>query len=117
MALIWVLSSFTLSIPAVELVPFKDKGAHFIEYGVLGILSSFAFYRTFPIKRFWAPFFAILLTVLWAMLDEAHQYFVPGRLSEVRDVLAGSLGGICAVVVFFFAISRLTTKTPKSKRF
>jgi VanZ family protein len=116
MAFIWVLSSFALSIPAIEIVPFKDKGVHFIEYGILGTLSSFAFYQTFPTKRVRALVFAILLTIIWGILDEVHQYFVPGRISETWDALADSLGGICAVAIFFFVISRLTGKTTMSPK-
>ena len=40
-----------------------------------------------------------LIGVLYAVSDEIHQCFVPGRSGELRDVLIDSAGVICGVVI------------------
>jgi VanZ family protein len=40
---------------------------------------------------------AILLTILYAVSDEYHQTFVPGRNGQLADVLIDSLGGLIAL--------------------
>ena len=37
---------------------------------------------------------AIMLTTLWGITDEIHQAYVPGRNSDVQDVLADALGAV-----------------------
>jgi VanZ family protein len=105
MALIWFLSSVSLRFPVVSELPFKDKGIHFVEYGVLGVLTSFALTRTFPaITRIFTASLAIFLTVMWGVLDEIHQAFVPGRTSQVDDVIADSLGALCGTALFVLVV-------------
>ena len=101
MALIWFLSSISLQLPEIDEFPFRDKGIHFIEYGVLGALISLALTRTFPtINRIFTASLAFFLTVMWGVLDEIHQAFVPGRTSQISDVLADSVGALIGTVAF-----------------
>ena len=44
--------------------------------------------------------------ILWGISDEIHQYFVPGRDSSVRDLLADAVGFAVAVGVFAIVTSR-----------
>ena len=97
MGLIWTLSSLQISAP-IEHFPLRDKGVHFVEYGALGFLLAHAAFRTWPrhhVARTAALAFCI--TVLWGLLDEIHQAFVPGRSSEVLDVVADSAGAVAGV--------------------
>lgn len=95
MALIWTLSSFSLSAPT-ERIPHFDKIVHFFEYGGLALLVSHACFRTWPRhSRFRTAALAVLITVLWGWLDEIHQAFVPGRSSELLDIVADTVGAIC----------------------
>lgn len=79
------------------------KGAHFSAYAVLGGLCfvECSCFKKFNSKnKFTAAF---LIAVLYAVSDEIHQYFVPGRACEFRDVVidsCGALFGIIVVVVF-----------------
>jgi len=82
----------------VDLLHFTvRKFAHFTAYFILGvfILHALVVNREITVKILLASF---LFTVVYAISDEVHQLFIPGRSGEVRDVLidsSGSLLGIC----------------------
>ena len=69
---------------------FIRKAAHFTLYAILGIFSYCAIitYNKFSYKVRYCSCF--LLCVLYAISDEIHQYFIPGRSCEFRDVLIDS---------------------------
>lgn len=76
------------------------KSAHFIGYMILGILSILTFLQFEKINK--KPQFAFLLCVVYAISDEIHQLFVPGRSGQLRDVMidsSGSLVGIALVLL------------------
>ena len=99
MALIWVLSSLP-TIASLEQVPFKDKGVHFVEYGTLAVLLCYAIRGTWPLRSLWfTAFYGFVGTVLWGMLDEIHQAYVPGRSSDPMDVLADTIGAALATTL------------------
>ena len=82
------------------------KGAHFLEYLVLGI-SLFWTVRDLRIKHGRVPdglagravLVPWVVGVLYAVTDEVHQYFVPGRSCELRDVLIDACGVAAGVAV------------------
>jgi VanZ family protein len=81
-----------------------NKGGHMIGYGLLAL----AFWRMFEFEenRFWL---AWLLAVLYALTDEYHQSFVPGRHPSLFDAMFfDALGALIAL----WLVSRLL----KSKR-
>jgi VanZ family protein len=100
MLLIWGLSS--IPHPFVfDRLPFQDKGAHFIEYGVLAGLMAHAFNGTWPSLRARTLFsIAWAATVFWGLLDEIHQAYVPGRVADALDLLADSLGGLAGTIAY-----------------
>jgi len=107
MALSFSISSFAIHAPVIEQFPFRDKGVHFLEYAVLGWLCAAASRRTWPSASGWrTAAFAVLITVLWGLSDEVHQAFVPGRSSELADVLADFLGGIAGAGVWHLFSNR-----------
>lgn len=66
------------------------KGAHFIAYGILAWLA----YRV--LNR---PWWALGLAFLYAISDEWHQTFVPGRIGSPTDVIIDTLGALTTLVV------------------
>ena len=62
------------------------KNGHFFAYLVLGVLVLNAVRRsgTLGLRSI---FVALLICVLYAVSDEIHQLFVPGRGGQVTDVL------------------------------
>ncbi len=69
------------------------KLAHFTEYAILGFLAARAF-RTSPR---WFLISAVLI-VVYALLDEYHQSFVPSRTASIFDSLIDMAGGISALI-------------------
>ncbi len=72
------------------------KFAHFTEYMILGILMYIVFSRNkvFSSKRMLV---CVIICVLYAISDEIHQYFVPGRAARVVDVIIDSVGAIFGI--------------------
>lgn len=70
--------------------------AHFVEYAVLTLLLWLALRSTPALARAAAPV-AFAIAVLYAITDELHQSFVPGRYPDVRDVLVDALGALAAL--------------------
>jgi VanZ family protein len=101
MALIWVLSSGPVSVP-IDALPFKDKGAHTIEYGLLAVLNAFAIRRNAPRLGPWrGAALAAAMTFAWGALDEFHQAFVPTRTSDVLDLLTDTIAGLLGAFGYF----------------
>ena len=106
MSLIFVLSSFPIQLD-LERVPFRDKGVHFVEYGTLGALLAHALRATYPrAHSLWIWILATIATVLWGALDEIHQAFVPGRNSDVVDLMADAVGAVVGAAVYLVVHKR-----------
>lgn len=86
------------------------KGAHFTAYAILGGLC-FADLRVLDKFKLKINFIiALVISALYAASDELHQYFVPGRSCEIRDVMIDSLGaltGIIVVIIFSKLIEKI----------
>jgi len=80
-------------------------GAHFAEYAVLAALLWLALRGTPALARYAAPF-AVAIAVLYAVSDEFHQSFVPGRYPDVRDVLVDAAGALVAVLLLHWRLVR-----------
>jgi len=95
MGLIYYLSS--LSNPLEQVIPkraffyfnFKYFIYHIIEYV---ILSLFLYRALLNYKN--PKTLAILIATLYAITDEIHQYFVPGRISSVFDIAIDFFGAV-----------------------
>ena len=69
------------------------KTAHVTEYALLGFALLLHLKANGKQKRIHLPQrYAFIIGSLYAVLDEVHQVFVPGRSGEVKDVLLDSLG-------------------------
>lgn len=75
------------------------KGAHLTAYFILGILVLHAF-RSFKMIFWRRLLIAFIICVMYAISDEVHQLFIPGRSGEVRDVLIDSVGAAGGIGVY-----------------
>jgi len=78
--------------------------AHFLEYAVLGVLVAGALRVDHAQSR--SAVLGVTLASLYAITDEFHQAFVPGRVPDPLDWGTDTLGALCGVVVMLLA-SRL----------
>ena len=76
------------------------KIAHFSEYAILGFLAARAF-RTSPRPVIYERWFLICATlvVVYALMDEYHQSFVPSRTASIYDSLIDITGGLTALLI------------------
>lgn len=100
MVVIFLLSSQPDSDPSARHLNIGVyKLAHLIVYSVLGVLVAGATrHGKMPRAAWWAW----VILVLYAISDEIHQSFVPGRTPLVTDVAIDSLGGVLGI--FGYAI-------------
>jgi VanZ family protein len=72
-----------------------SSGAHILVFGVLALLWA----RVLRNQRYgWLA--AFVLTMLYAVSDEYHQSFVPGRHADLWDLLCDGLGAVLALVLW-----------------
>lgn len=85
--------------------------AHFCEFAGFSFLVA---NLVFSIKDKLKPIVSILLSFGYAITDEIHQIFIPGRAFQLSD-LAVDLGGIVLGVVVFCFLSFLNVKLKTRK--
>lgn len=73
-----------------------DKVVHFGMYGVLGFLVTRALVRP---RTSVALLAALAWMTVFAMLDELHQVWIPGRDASVGDWMADLLGAAVGLLV------------------
>ena len=72
------------------------KSAHFTEFLILGV-SLFLTVRDLRKRSsFWIPW---AIGAAYAVSDEVHQHFVPGRSCEVRDMIIDACGVLAGVAI------------------
>lgn len=82
-------------LPTFVPFPHADKLVHLTLYGVLGLLTGRALFRTDRLGQW--PLFLVLFFMLFGALDEWHQQFIPGRSMEFGDWLADSTGVLVGI--------------------
>ena len=97
-------------IEAAEFLHFLlSKLAHFSIYAFLGMLVYLLMRSGYEIKNALSLTFAPVVCVVYAISDEVHQLYIPGRSGEVRDVLidtAGAAVGILITATVYIHIQR-----------
>lgn len=79
------------------------KIAHYSIYTLLGI-EIMSFISTFTIKEFDRISFALIAGMIYAMIDEIHQAFIPGRGALITDVMLDSLGVMTGIFICLLII-------------
>lgn len=81
------------------ITPIVRKMAHFSIYAMLGILTMNYMNTIEGKKMSKKAICALAFCVLYAITDEFHQYFIPGRSAEIRDVLIDSSGALMGILL------------------
>ncbi len=112
--LIFIASSF-------ERVPFIDdsiigwdKLVHMAVFFVFTLLLQVAFAAN---NQNWSngkiAFISALTALIYALSDEIHQYFVPGRVCDIWDFAADSIGISLSLFFIKFTCNFVKTKIQK----
>jgi VanZ family protein len=114
MALIFFLSSQS-RLP--DLSPsfsdaLQDILGHFLAYGALALLVVWAL-EAFGVSR--PALWTLVVVLLYALSDEFHQSFVPGRHPDLFDIATDVAGALVALALL--AVVRLRrSSSPRSSR-
>ena len=81
-----------------KLHPIVRKLAHFSIYAIVGF-STMGFMCTFDIRNIFKVIVSFSVGVTYAVTDEVHQYFIPGRGPSIIDVGIDSLGVITGIFI------------------
>lgn len=76
--------------------------AHCLEFMGLSVLMFNAICSTWNFKL--TPVLAFFGTVMYAVSDEIHQIFVPGRAFQISDILVDSTGALIGVAISFIIL-------------
>ena len=101
---VYIAIIFTLSsIPNLRTpvgVTNADKAAHFLEYGLFGLLLYRAARLTWNRRHAMVPFlFTVLVGLCPATLDELYQGTVSGRQKSANDAAADLIGVTVAALI------------------
>jgi len=94
--LLKVLLAVNISLDELSLHNAIRTIAHFMIFFILGYLWYIAF-RIRDISPKQSASRAFIISVGYAFFDEAHQYFIPSRACELKDVMVDSFGAGCAI--------------------
>lgn len=109
-ALVWMaLIFYASSLPSSSTGPDTPlwnlflKTLHFGGYGVLALLFLGFFRQSRNQANTLQNYFvSLLLAAVYAVTDEWHQAFSPGRHPSLRDVLIDTIGAGAFLAAFFF---------------
>lgn len=87
----------------MKLEPIIRKLAHFGVYTVVGF-SVMGFMCTFDIKNIVKFITSFMTGLTYAISDEVHQYFIPGRSARVLDVCIDSVGVLTGIFILIILI-------------
>ena len=90
------------------------KNAHAFEYFILAVLVSAVLFE-FTLKGTKALIYIMFICLFYAVTDEFHQMFVPGRSSLVSDVLIDFLGSLIGTFIFYVIYYLVHKIKPKQK--
>jgi len=105
MGIIFILSSIPGNYFPEQPFDLFDKLVHACLFGILTYLiyrgfqyqDKSAFFKNFSIA------IAFLICVIYGIIDELHQEYVPGRSPDITDALADILGGgFVSLYLLFF---------------
>ncbi len=119
-ALVWGLFLFTLTswpqppqVPFFSSVPDIDRFVHFSLYAVeaffLYLAVAWPGRPRFSIARVAA---LVGLMAVWAVVDEVHQAWVPGRSTEAGDVAADIVGASAGAITASALAGRKRRRDP-----
>ena len=89
----------TLNSQSINTINFLiRKSAHFTEYFILTYLLYSVLKEYSKNKRI-IMIMSIVICLIYAITDEIHQLYIPGRSPELKDVIIDTTGGIFYILL------------------
>lgn len=89
------------------------KIAHFSIYTLVGFLLMALFSTYESIKRKYQIYISAIIGILYAISDEIHQSFTPGRGPKITDLFIDSLGVFFGMAVILLIVEIINRKNKK----
>ncbi len=106
---VWILSSLGPCLTdLINATGVPDFFWHLGLYAGLSLLTITAIRKTWPRQTAWLSAGAgAAIALSYSLLDEVHQHFVPGRGTDLQDIIGNLVGVIvsCAVVGIWQLVS------------
>ncbi|MCP4704015.1 MAG: hypothetical protein GY865_05340, partial [candidate division Zixibacteria bacterium] len=115
-AIVYALAIFLLSsVPGMNMPEYgflmADKLLHFLEYALFAVLIFRSFSQLFhQHKLHYVIIISSFFLILFALLDEYYQKYIPGRESDVADVILDVLGASLILFLLWVRQRRLNQK-------
>lgn len=114
LSLIYYLSS----IPGSEIsLQTPDYILHGLAFGGLSFLLTVFFRFSMDLK--FSIGYSLVFTLVYALSDECHQFFVPGRVPDWVDIVADMVGAIIVqlgIITFLYFFAYLKSKKQLSHK-
>ncbi|WP_058486429.1 VanZ family protein [Defluviitalea phaphyphila] len=115
MCVIFILSSMTGNDLQRTFPFFSDfNWGHFVAYFILAITYYIGLFKKVKKPRIF--YIIILLCVLYGITDEVHQFFVPTRVPDIKDLFSDTIGSITASL-FLVVIHKLKEKEGNNRSY
>jgi VanZ family protein len=108
-AILWMTVIFSFSSrPSLHASDFQlqdfliKKSAHFVEYFLLLLITMFSLSRANGLTGKKLIFTSLFICLIYAISDEFHQTFVPGRDGRPRDAMIDFGGSLTAGLLIYF---------------
>lgn len=109
-----IFNIFNLNLSITDIITvIVRKSAHFSIYLLLGI-SVINYIIIYDKKDKNMIIISILICLLYSISDEFHQYFVPGRSMELRDIIIDTMGASVGVFTYLSLYKRVLIDNNKS---
>lgn len=79
---------------------FVRKAAHFALFFILALSVANTVFQLFGIEKMKLFTVTAIFCLFYAITDEVHQMFVPGRAAMLNDILVDFFGSICGGGIF-----------------
>ena len=119
-AIIYAIAVFLLSsVPGMNIPEYgfllADKLLHFLEYALFAILIFRSFSQLFRNQKLhYVIVVSSFFLILFALLDEYYQRYVPGRESDVADVILDVLGASLILFLLWLGQHRKNRKSSET---
>jgi VanZ family protein len=102
--------SYQISKPVFITIGITLEMAHLLEFGLLYLFIVIAFLSFGPLNKL-KTYIALSISMLYGIVDEIHQYYIPFRSASVDDLLKNFIG----VILIWFIIHRSYHNRNESK--